>query len=129
MNISNSSKLIKVSSKSITWSFYSLISCWYPRSTFHDIMPLIKCWCAKIIIIWVDFEIFIWINWSLCMLPYISYNIKYSFNFVHIDWIAWAPFFKINISSCSRLPLINIFWKKISNCIPLILSRESNCHI
>lgn len=110
LNISKTCELVKMSSKCISRTLYCLIPSTHKTSSFYKIMPAIKCGSSKILINWMNLEVFKRVYWSYRMLPYISdYIVKVS-SLKVIYGIRRKPIFHIQIPGFSVVPLGVVSW-------------------
>lgn len=117
--------LIKVPPKRISRMINCLVTCTDETASFYKIMSVIKSWCCKIFINWMDLKSFKRINWSNRMLPNVSNNIIKSLSLEHINRIRREPILKINISNLTIIPSVKIFLKQVSNSVILIFCWKS----
>lgn len=109
LDIPKSCKLIEVSSKSISSMFECLISSTDEATTFYHIVSTIESWGWEVLVNWMNFEVFEWIDRSRTVLPNISHNIIEVTCFEKVNRVWREPVFHIDISSLSMKPLMFIF--------------------
>ncbi len=108
-NVSEACMLIEMSSEGVSCMIKSFISSADETSSFHNVMSVIKSWSGKVLVNWMDFEPFKWVNWSDSVLPNVSYDIVESIVIEHVYWIWRKPVFQVNVSYFFVFPSVQIF--------------------
>jgi hypothetical protein len=113
-----------MSSKCISRVFYSLISSTNKTSSFYKVMSSIKRRSCKILINWMNLEIFKRVYWSHRMLPYVSDYIVKIADLEIIYGVRRKPILHIKIPRLSMMPIRMISRQKRSHGVILVLCRE-----
>ncbi len=97
-NVSKTSKLMEVSSKSISCVLKCLVSSTYEATSFDHKMPSVECRSCEIFINGMNVKVFKWINGCGTVLPYISGNIIEITSLEMVNRIWREPIFHIDIT-------------------------------
>ncbi len=106
--------LIKVPSESVSRMVQSRISSADKTSSLDSVVPIVKSRRSEVLVNGMNFKTFKWVNWSHCMLPYVSDNIVEAICFEHIDWIWGKPVLQIDVTDFSVLPCVQVFGQEVS---------------
>jgi hypothetical protein len=106
--------LVKVSSERVSRMVQSLISSADKASSLDNVVPVVKSWGREVFVNRMNLKSFKWINWSYCMLPYISDNIVEAICVEHVDWIWRKPVLQIDVTDFLALPFVQIFGQEVS---------------
>ena len=97
MHISESSTLIEVPAECYPGLLACKVATGQERAALDNIVSAIETRSSKILVAWVDFELFIGINGSDSVLPYVSHEVIELSSFESVNWAGGHPVLPIDI--------------------------------
>ena len=97
MHISEPSTLIEVPAECYPGLLACKVATGQERAALDNIVSAIETRSSKILVAWVDFELFIGINGSDSVLPYVSHEVIELSSFESVNWAGGHPVLPIDI--------------------------------
>ena len=97
MHISESSTLIEVPAECYPGLLACKVATGQERAALDNIVSAIETRSSKILVAWVDFKLFIGINGSDSVLPYVSHKVIELSSFESVNWAGGHPVLPIDI--------------------------------
>ena len=97
MHISEPSTLIEVPAECYPGLLACKVATGQERAALDNIVSAIETRSSKILVAWVDFKLFIGINGSDSVLPYVSHEVIELSSFESVNWAGGHPVLPIDI--------------------------------
>lgn len=103
--VSETCKLVEMSSESVPGVENSLISSTNETAAFDHVVPAIEGGGREILVNGMDFEVLEWVDGGWTVLPDVADNIIKFAGFEHVDWIRRKPVLHVDIAYLAMFPI------------------------